>query len=162
MATESLQMAFMLFSEKLAKYAERRRMTQRDVAREASEILVAQGFEPITPSTMNRWWNGRGFPDLYEAAAMERVLGLPAGFLADEGAAEPIEPESMSEAALQAVDLVVELGLTKGQVIRALNSVRPEERRPPADRPAIVEPVSAPRPGTLPAPPPARSRSKGA
>jgi hypothetical protein len=32
-----------------------------------------------------------------------------------------------------------------------------------ADAPAVlVEPVSAPRPGSQPAPPPARSRSKGA
>lgn len=43
----------------------------------------------VSEATVRRWEEGRGVPDLYEAAALARLYHVPLGYLSDDAISEP-------------------------------------------------------------------------
>jgi transcriptional regulator with XRE-family HTH domain len=79
--------------EKITKLAEAKGMNQSDVMREVSRLLIEAGREGVSLPKVHRWHNGGPTPDLYEAVALAKVLGVPVEFLADDSADTPPGPE---------------------------------------------------------------------
>jgi transcriptional regulator with XRE-family HTH domain len=89
----------MKFHEKLEHLCERKRWSQRDLAKAAGGV---------SPSTMSNWFSGRSEPDLSAAHAIARALGVSLDYLADDDATEPSAPPPNTSAEMIAIAAIVQ------------------------------------------------------
>ena len=96
--------------EKILTLIDRKGMTQ-------SALERAIG---LSDGRITKWKNGVGEPTARNAREIARLMGVTVDYLVDDDQAEPVAAPRLTDAEMTALDLVRELGLEKGDVIRRL------------------------------------------
>src|SRR5512135_3227820 len=108
----------MEFRAKLRRLMAERHLSQDMVGREVG----------VSQNLVSLWVRGKSVPDLYQAAALARLLGTSLDYLANDARDAPPEPAPADERAI--LDLYRALRLTEAEALRALARIAARGSRP--------------------------------
>jgi transcriptional regulator with XRE-family HTH domain len=97
-----------------------RRLTQDLVGREVG----------VSQNLVSLWARGKSVPDLYQAAALARLLGTSLDYLADDARDEPPAPEPVPSDERAILNLYRALRLTEAEALCALALIAARRSRP--------------------------------
>lgn len=98
-----------------------------------------EALAKLPQARISKWKKGEGEPTARQALRMAHLLGVSVDYLVDDLQEEPSHSfTATTEAERTALDMVRELGLTKGDVIRLLSGRGPLGR--PGSRPVEMGP----------------------
>jgi transcriptional regulator with XRE-family HTH domain len=120
-----------------------RRLTQDRVGREVG----------VSQNLVSLWARGKSVPDLYQAAALARLLGTSLDYLADDARDDPPAPEPVPSDERAILNLYRALRLTEAEALRGLALAATLPLHPP-----LTEPIQGRDVAPTPAPPAETSR----